>query len=164
MWGHYTNSYKGFCIKFKNLRSLLFNEISVRSQVTYLKNYSPTNESFDNTIRDIEKFTEIDDELRNIILHGMMAVENYTWKHIDWSYEREFRAISYSTHKFNRKLKFDLSLVDELYLGHKMKTLNKKNYAKLLEIIKSKYPHIKLFEVNPNPIIVKLDFNEKSFK
>ncbi|MFL0354764.1 DUF2971 domain-containing protein [Xanthomarina sp. GH4-25] len=162
MWGHYTNIYTGFCVKFKDPRTLLFNQVSVRSHVSYLKDYKPSNDSFDKIYQEIENFSEINDELRHIILHGIMAVQNYTWKHIDWSYEKEYRAISYSTEKFNRKLPFDASLVEEIYIGYKMKDLYNKKFQKILEIVTDKYPHIKVFEVKPNPLIVQLDFNEIS--
>lgn len=46
MWGHYTNQYKGFCIKYNNKNLLKDNHIPVKTFVSYLKDYKPRNAEF----------------------------------------------------------------------------------------------------------------------
>jgi len=160
MWGHYTNNYKGYCIKLKN-DTLLKNEyVQIKSYVAYLKNYNPTNENFDKVISALRNGTELDKEGKKLYGILLTILYDYCWKYYDWQYEQEFRAISWTTNKFNRKLKYKESDLEEIYIGHRMKTENPKFYKSLNEVLDRKYKHVKKYEVKPHHLVVKLDFEE----
>lgn len=157
MWGHYSNSFSGFCLKFKN-KNLLKNEnVAIKSHVAYLKNYKPLNDNFKKTIDDLKTFNLKKESEETI--HKISAVlSEYTWKYYDWKYEQEYRAISLNANSFNRRFHFDKNDVEEIYIGHLMKDIDPDYFDSLMKILKDNYPHIKIFEVKPHPLIVKLDF------
>lgn len=159
MWGHYANSFTGFCLKFKNENILKSENIAIKSPVYYLKNYQPDKESFNKIKRDINQF-EINSEIKENTLKILTMLREYTWKYIDWQYEKEFRAISFNTNKFNNKLNYEKDDLLEIYIGFRMKVVDSKYYSLLLHILKHNFPKTKIFEVSPNPFYVKLDFKE----
>lgn len=160
MWGHYTNQYRGFCVKFRNDKLLESKEVPIRTYVHYLKEYSASNEGFDEISQKIKESNEIDDFTKELFLKGITFIENYTWKSFDWNYEKEFRAISWETNKFNRKLSFESKNIEEFYIGYRLKTLDPLLYKKLRKTINENYPKSKVYEISPHPIVVKLRFIE----
>ncbi|GIZ07313.1 DUF2971 domain-containing protein [Flavobacterium sp. UMI-01] len=160
MWGHYANSYSGFCLKFENESSLLQNKnIAIKSHVAYLKDYKPANENLEKVIRELN-LSSLDEEMKELIRKVLTMVFEYCWKMHDWKYEKEFRAISINSKSFDNKLYFDKNRVKEIYIGQNMKIKNPDSYKFLMRILKNEYPHIKIFEVKPHPLYVKLEFNE----
>lgn len=160
MWGHYASSYSGFCLKFENERSLLQNKnIAIKSHVAYLKDYKPSNENLENVIKELNTLF-INEKMKEFIRKVLTMVFEYCWKMYDWKYEKEFRAISINSKSFDNKLYFDKSRVKEIYIGQNMKIKNPNSYDFLMYILKNEYPHIKIFEVKPHPLFVKLEFNE----
>lgn len=160
MWGHYANSYSGFCLKYENDSSLLQNKnIAIKSHVAYLKDYEPNNNKLEKVIAELNE-SFLDEEYKEFIRKILTMVFEYCWKMEDWKYENEFRAISINAKSFDNKLYFDKSLVKEIYIGQNMKIKDSNSYEHLMHILKNEYPHIKIFEVKPHPLFVKLEFNE----
>ena len=161
MWGHYTNSYNGFCLKFNN-KNLLRNEnIEIRSHVSYLENYNPSNDNFRNVKNEIRKL-DVEEEFKRNTLSVLAMLQEYCWKYCDWQYEKEYRAIAIDATKFERKFKFKNEDILEIYIGHRMKISDPNYYNLLLYILRNEYPHIRIIEVKPHPLIVKLEFEEIS--
>jgi predicted metal-dependent hydrolase len=84
----------------------------------------------------------------------------YCWKYYDWKYEKEYRAISFGDKDFNRKLPFEIEDVEEIYIGNRLEKEKPEFYESLIKILKRKYSKVKLFKVKPNPLVVKLEFEE----
>lgn len=163
MWGHYTNNYNGYCLKFEN-KSLLDNKnIAIKNHVSYLKNYQPHNDEFSDCVNRIKNL-QLNKTEENRILSLLTMEFEYCWKYYDWKYEQEYRAISITSNSFERKIKFEKNSLKEIYIGYRMKNENQKKYNLLLDILKNNYPKIKIFEVNPSPTIVKLNFEEIQFR
>jgi hypothetical protein len=160
MWGHYTNNYKGFCVKLNNESLLKTGDVQIKSYVAYLKNYQPTNKNYDKAISELKALSELDEEGKKLYEIILGILYNYCWKYYDWKYEQEFRAISWTTDNFNRMLNFNPNELTEIYIGHRMKIEEPEFYKKLMEILDSKYKNTKRFEVRPNPLVVKLEFEE----
>jgi len=160
MWGHYTSYYKGFCIKLKNENLLRNQNIGIQTFVSYLKEYKPTNKDFDQIVQDLNGLEILNKETKDLFHKVLMLIQNYTWKHYDWNYEKEFRAISWTTDKFDRKLKIKREDLLEVYIGHKMKTSDPEYYEKLSSALKYNYPNCRILEVKPHPLVVKLEFDE----
>lgn len=159
MWGHYTNSYTGFCLKFNSDTLSKNNHIAIRTHISYLKNYEPSNLNFKTATKDIKEL-DISEEFKENTQKILAMLHEYCWKFYDWKYEKEYRAISIDSNDFERKLKFDKESLLEIYIGYRMKNADPIFYNLLRHIIKNEYPNIKIFEVKPNPLIVKLDFEE----
>jgi hypothetical protein len=160
MWGHYTNNYKGFCLKFDNQSLLKNDNIQIKSHIAYLKNYQPTNKNYDKAISELKKLSQLDEQGKKLYEIVLGILYNYCWKYYDWQYEQEFRAISWTTNNFNRTLNFKESELKEIYIGHRMKIEEPEFYEKLMNILDSKYENTKRFEVKPNPLVVKIEFEE----
>lgn len=159
LWGHYTNSYTGFCVKYSDSDFLQNNNIQISRHISYLKNYLPANDNLQKAIEEIQEFDLLETQKENIKKVLMMDFE-YTWKHYDWKYEKEYRAISVNSDSFNRKLKINPNILTEVYIGHRMKSIDSNYYNLLLHILHNNYPNVKIFEVKPHPLIVKLEFEQ----
>ncbi|RVT78231.1 DUF2971 domain-containing protein [Flavobacterium sufflavum] len=157
MWGHYTNRYKGFCVKF-NSESLVKKDSELMTHVSYLKNYEPHNSNLQECIKRL-KAKKLDKQYENG-LHKLLIMQfEYSWKYYDWKYEQEYRAITLSANSFNRKSEFDKKHLEEVYIGYKMKTDCPNYYSLLMDILKNHYEHTKIFEVLPHALVVELKFN-----
>lgn len=157
MWGHYAKSFTGFVIKFKNDQLLKSVHLAIRSHVSYLKNYEPANPNF-NKVRNEFRDLDIDSEFKENSLHLLIMLHEYCWKYSDWKYEKEYRAIALNSSEFDRKLSFEKNEVQEIYIGHRMKAVEPTAYNILRHILKTEYSEVKVFEVKPHPLIVRLDF------
>lgn len=160
MWAHYTNQYQGFCIKLKNEKLLKSKNIGIKTFVSYLKDYNPSNKEFDEIVEKLNGLEVLPNKTKELFHIILRLIENYTWKDIKWGYEEEFRAISWTTENFHRRFKIDKEDLEEVYIGHKMKIKNSNYYDQLISAIRDNYPNCKIFEVKPNPLVVKLEFNE----
>lgn len=159
MWGHYANSYSGFCLKFENEDLLRNKQIAIKSNVAYLKNYKPSNDNITQAILQISN-SSIKEEFKEHIQKSLKIIYEYCWKYYDWKYEKEYRAVSLTSNSFERKYKFDKTVVKEVYIGQNMKKVNPNYYNLLMHILKKEYPHAKIYQVRPNPLVVKLEFEE----
>lgn len=158
MWGHYTNNYHGFCLKFDNQVIKLSKDVMLKTHVSYLKKYEPVNSSLREAMRKVSE-TQINDELKNSIHHHLISSFEYCWKHEDWKHEKEFRYLSVTANTFNRKYFYDKSCLKEIYIDYRMRSRNRNVFNLLMFILKNKYPHVKAFEVKPHPLHVKFDLN-----
>lgn len=161
MWGHYTDKYNGFCLKFKNESLLKSDDINIVSHVSYLKNYEPSNKNLKECKSLVDQTNLPKEHIKHIKDYLILYFE-YCWKYYDWQYEQEFRAISDKTDKFNRKYFYNKEDVEEIYIGYKMKETDIAYYDFIIEFLKNHYSNTKVYEVKPNPFLVKLDFNELS--
>lgn len=160
MWGHYTDHYKGFCLKFQN-QSLLTRNNMIQDHVSYLKQYEPSNQNLSKVLFEVEKvgMNSPDTELiQNILL---MQFE-YCSKYYDWQYEQEYRAVSWTTQDFSRRLPFEKEKLECIYIGHKMKDSDPGYYQQIIDTMISTYPNAKIYEVKPHPLVWKLTFEELS--
>lgn len=157
MWGHYTNNYHGFCLKFDNKAIKASKDLLLKTHVSYLKNYVPVNSSLREAMKEVSE-APISEMLKNSINHNLISSFEYCWKHDDWKYEKEFRFLSVSANKFNRKYFYDKKCLQEIYIDYRMRSRNRNIFNLLMFILKNKYPHVKAFEVKPNPLQVKFDF------
>ncbi|WP_027878772.1 DUF2971 domain-containing protein [Mesoflavibacter zeaxanthinifaciens] len=159
MWGHYTNNYQGICIKFKNNKLLKNENVAIKSHVSYLKDYQPANDELCQRLREIDEF-EISQSDKDFIKKISTMLFEYCWKYYDWKYEKEYRAISFGNLGFNRKLSFEIEDVEEIYIGNRLEKKNPVFYKELISILKNNYSEVRLFKVKPNPLVVKLEFEE----
>jgi hypothetical protein len=162
MWGHYTNNYKGICLKFNNQELLKKENVAIDSHVSYLQNYKPANDELYKRLTEIDGF-EISQSNKDFIKKILTMLFEYCWKYYDWKYEKEYRAISFGNLDFNRKLSFKVEDVEEIYIGNRLEKEDPVFYKSLIEILKNKYSKVKLFKVKPNPLVVKLEFEEFNY-
>lgn len=158
MWGHYANCFSGFCIKLKNDFANK-KEIAVRSHVAYLEDYNGTNETLDNAVNAVKRI-DLSESEKNTIQVALKIAYLYCWKFYDWKYEKEYRAISINALGFQRKLNYDKSNLDEIYIGYRMRTHYPNYYRNLMRVIRKYYSHASVYEVSPHPIRVKLEFTK----
>jgi hypothetical protein len=158
MWGHYTNNYRGFCLKFKNENLVPNNIFLLKNHVSYLKNYQPGNDNLQFAIKSMNNHDSLSHDFKENVAINLKILFEYGWKYFDWNYEKEYRFITVNGNKFDRKLYYDKNCLEEIYIGYRMKVENENIYNQLISILKTKYPAIKIYEIKPNPLIVKLDF------
>jgi len=158
LWGHYAKSFTGFCVKYKNDSLIKNRNVAIRSHVSYLKDYTPSNPKFKNVAKQIDELPE--GEFKKTVQHLLVMLHEYCWKYHDWKYEREFRAITINSSEFKRKLNYEKDQVLEVYIGHRMRLQEPIAFNLLTHILKTVYPEVKVFEVKPNPLVVKLEFEE----
>ena len=159
MWGHYGNCFSGFCIKIKNDFANR-KDIAVKSHVAYLENYNGTNPSLKKAIKAVDELS-LSDKEKNTIQTALKIAYEYCWKFHDWKYEKEYRVISINALDFERKFTYDKNNVEEIYIGYRMKQDHPTYFKNLMRIIRKHYRHAIIYEVEPNPIEVKLEFVEK---
>ncbi len=159
MWGHYTNNYKGFCLKYKNESFLNKKDISIRSHSLYIKDYEPANKNLSQLMTKVES-SEIELENKDLVHKILKMNFEYCCKYYDWQYEKEYRAISWTTNNFERKFKISKEDTEEIYIGNKMEILDPDFYSELKNILQNEYPRIKIFKVKPHPLVIKIDFEQ----
>lgn len=159
LWGHYTNNYHGFCLKFNNSLIEPNNKIAIRANVSYLKKYVPINESLRDVITKISKLN-IDNKHKNSIANYVNCCFQYCWKQKDWEYENEYRYVSLKSESFGRKYFYEESCLQEIHLDYRMKSRNKNIYNLIMFILKNKYPHVKAFEIKPHNSETRLEFSQ----
>lgn len=135
MWGHYTNSYHGFVVKYVPKFNFIYFEKEIGLTkilpVTYSENPRrvPPNSPFANQYQ-------------------------LTIKLKDWEYEEEYRLIAEKNSTALTKLYFDISAISEIFIGYKMYNNEKEDHCNLRnkfeQIIKKKYNAIPLFCVTPD--------------
>lgn len=159
MWGHYANCFSGFCIKIKNDFDNK-KDIAVKSHVAYLEEYNGINKALDGAINTVNQL-DLNNTEKNIIQTALKIAYEYCWKFHDWKYEKEYRAISINALDFERKLTYDKKQVEDIYIGYRMQMYYPTFYKNLMRILKKHYPHVSIYEVQPHPIKVKLEFKKK---
>ncbi len=140
MWGHYTKSYCGFVIKFKEDLKLVGNENTYPKflQVIYSGNPNAISES-----------------------HPYSNTYQLTTKLKYWEYENEWRLLVHKNSKDFNKVYFPIDAVEEIYLGYKVfPPIRKSDDVKLLNLlmatIKTNYKKVDLYHVGPHMKELKL--------
>src|SRR5690606_31446441 len=97
LWSHYTNSYRGFCIKF-NVNSL----IKDQGDIVKLKRviYSDAPEVISQN-------------------HPFSRYYQYLLKLSNWNYEREWRLLFQNPGNSENKFYFDKNCIEEISVGYK---------------------------------------------
>lgn len=144
MWSHYTNSYRGFCIKF-NVDSL----INAQSDNVTLKRviYSDAPELISQN-------------------HPFSSSYQYILKLDNWKYEREWRLLSQNPKKTENKFYYDRNCIEEISVGFKNMNVYKEDdrdfKTKFDFIIKEKFNDTPLKIVVPHQ--TKFELNKISLK
>lgn len=159
MWGHYTNSYNGFCIKIKNSNLYLNNQKLLQNHISYLNKYNIRNENLQKVFNDVDKLDFFNKTDKQHIKNFMLMNFEYFWKSSDWLYEKEYRVVSIFSKNNERKLNFNKNNIEEIYIGYNLKN-NTTDYNILLKILDDIYPNIKIFIVEPDPMSLKLNFKK----
>jgi hypothetical protein len=140
LWSHYTNSYRGFCIKF-NLGKL----IKSSSEVVKLKRviYS----QYPNVISE---------------MHPFSSFYQYLLKLHNWSYEREWRLLFKNPANVGNRFSFDKNSIEEISVGYK----NMDNFTDREKELKVKFDQIRKKRFNEVPLMTvgphqtKLELNK----
>jgi hypothetical protein len=155
MWGHYTDSYKGFGIKFKNKNFMNYSKsINIKMPVSYIKDFHYEHPNLTEAINGVLR-----QGLQLDIAFGIRRLFRYIYEYgcktYDWRHENEYRMISLEASDCEYKVNFDPKCLEEIYIGYKME-IAKREF--LISIIKEKYPTAKIYIVEPNVSNIKLDF------
>lgn len=134
MWGHYSNSGKGFCIGYnsKRMKECLKDKLIPNGdflKVSYLREFP----EFD--------LNNINPRQNNKGIFIPHSLKRTTTKCKDWEYENEFRLLSNSL--LNNSFCLSLDSIQEVIFGIKM---NEKYKLEILEILNSKYPQIDIYQ------------------
>ncbi|WP_272151837.1 DUF2971 domain-containing protein [Tenacibaculum aiptasiae] len=157
MWGHYTDNYRGFCLKFKRANILKNEFVTLNNFTSYINEYEPLNKNLRVVKDELYKSNRLNTRDKETIDKILTVSFEYFVKYIDWSYEHEYRAVSFNTSSFERKLRFSKCDLEEIYIGHKM---NKDSYERLIKILKENYPNIKVFNIKPDTAYIRLNYKE----
>ncbi|MEN5380627.1 DUF2971 domain-containing protein [Sphingobacterium kitahiroshimense] len=145
MWAHYADKHKGICIGYD-----LFKIKDTIADVNKESAFIPVN--YVNEIVALSNFTDI-----NTIFHW------FGTKHSFWSYEEEVRLISrpFDYSKENKCLfPIQKENVIEIYCGYNINEIDLNN---LKDILRSDYPHVKLFQIQPDYDAFTLEREEICF-
>lgn len=130
MWSHYTNSHMGFCVGFDSKLLFLASQAST-GEVAYSD--------------DIPYYDMFANPLQNFLLATSV-------KSKIWEYEAEYRL---TKGNFARKLiTLPPEVIKEIYLGVRMPSAIK---DELINVVKAKYPHAKIFEMQLDKNVFKLN-------
>lgn len=131
MWSHYADSHYGFCVGLD--RNILFETCKPFVQMGEV--------IYDNSFPEIV----INEDATKSILKLTMT------KSIEWSYEKEYRMLSYG----NRKVvTIPNEAIKEILIGHRMKEEYKNEIYKLVE---NKFKDTKIYETQMNNEYFKID-------
>lgn len=134
MWGHYTNSFSGFCIKIKSDFS--------PQDVVELKRLAKVIYSNDpNSISINSKFSK---------LYRLLI------KSKSWSYEKEWRFLFTDPESISNKFYYNPNCIEEISVGYQFSESNNKLRDKFLEIKKRKFKDIPLYTVGPHQTKLEL--------
>lgn len=131
MWAHYSNNHQGLCIglntaKLMEFRQDVFDDngiIIVLEKVIYTDEFSI----------DFKELKQNEEQAFKEILCR---------KTKDWSYEKEYRFVSI-TGKPNFSLNLNPDVIEEIIFGRQM---DQRTTQEITEIVKEKYPHVKLLK------------------
>jgi hypothetical protein len=142
MWGHYTNSYVGFVLKFKNDFNLQADK--------RIKSYKFTSVVYsDNPAPASGKYSFSTD-------YQLMV------KLKDWEYESEWRLIVNKTSNDLQKIFYSTHAIEEILIGYRStwpykRIEDKQLCERLNDIVTTKYKDIKTFSVGPHEKYFRLN-------
>lgn len=145
MWGHYTNCFKGFVIKYD--RKI----IQLKKDDGWLDGTHIRKVIYPEYLKRIEW---PHDTLEKIYLVSV--------KQRDWSYEREWRILAFLKEgDLGRKAYLtDNDQVKEILIGYKIRAYYPQVYQKILNIRNKVYPNVPIKIVGPHKSELRLDFVE----
>jgi hypothetical protein len=138
MWGHYTNSYRGFCIKLKPEFINHANEDLIKlKQVIYSNNPATIS-----TKSEFSKYYQL-----------IVKLEN-------WSYENEWRLLFKNPTSVSNKFYFNDNAIEEILIGYQFFNVRNEEERKLkerfFELRNSKFKNIALYTVGPHQTKLEL--------
>jgi len=149
MWAHYSEGHTGAVIEFKCVPEV-DSAFCAANRVIY-SDEKPTLGSFEDFFDNIFGCRKIDYEK----IHY-----KYTHtKSTHWSYEKEWRFFLEKQSEDGELFDFRSFLAEEInaiYLGDKIKAYHR---SEIIELIKRRLPHVKIFKASLDPIKYKLNFD-----
>ena len=139
MWSHYGNSNMGFCIGY-NTKKLMQHLFIQKLELL-----------IDRPLK-VKYYSEYPDLKTYVGKNTENIVEKFRAKSIMWSYEKEWRLIIYNRTSIAIQIPYEI--VEEIILGSN--TLSKSE-EEILTIQRDKYPHAKVFKVEPDDSEFKLN-------
>ena len=137
MWSHYGSSNQGFCVGYNTQMLIDFmgrnHDLLAFLKVKYFSEYPEYKISF--APKNIEEL-----------------ISNLISKSIIWSYEKEWRLIIHN--QTNIAVSIPDEIVEEIILGS---NILPETEQEILSIQKNKYPHAKIFKVEPDDSQFKLN-------
>lgn len=121
MWSHYANSHRGFCVGFNTEK--MFNLV--------MGTVGPV--IYDDKMPFVPMFEE------GLGIEGVTKLLNTKSK--EWEYEDEYRMVK--SLAANKIFTFEDNIIEEVILGLNMTEPHKEE---ILEIVKNKFPEVKLFQ------------------
>lgn len=143
MWGHYTNSYRGFAIKLKPEFIIPNNNLSKLLKVVYSNN--------PNSISEKSAFAE---QYQFII------------KLEDWKYENEWRLIVNNPKENNNRFIYNLNAIEEILIGYQI--FDPRNESEVIlrdnffKVLTNQFQGIPLFTIGPDQ--TKFTLKKMKFK
>lgn len=140
LWSHYTNSYRGYCIKF-NVATLIknSNDYVKLKQVIYSQDPNVISET-----------------------HPFSSFYQYLLKLGNWNYEREWRLLFKNPGNVGNRFYFDKNCIEEISVGYK----NMDNFTDKERELQSKFDQIRKKRFNEVPLMTvgphqtKLELNK----
>jgi hypothetical protein len=135
---HYTNSYRGFCLKFKpDFLDQLHEDFIKFKKVIYSESPNPISTDF--------KFSEY---------------YRYVLKLSNWSYEKEWRLLCKNPSVINNKYNFNENCIEEVSIGYKFLQPRNDQERKLKDefekLKNTKFKNIPLYTVGPHNTKIEL--------
>jgi len=134
MWGHYTNSYTGFAVRFKSDEILPdISEIKSKKLLKVIYSKNPNSITSKSSIAELYQF--------------LIKLD-------DWKYEKEWRLIVDKLDTQLNKHSYNSNSIEEIYIGYNMTRLTNENEIILRKqfqkLIKQKHPEIPLYSIGPD--------------
>jgi hypothetical protein len=149
MWSHYADSHKGFCVGL-DLNQIVYDK---DTQEQFLKEAKIMVRCYEVHYYKEYPILEFHLDQRPDIESAMEAVQPLLAKSENWSYENEWRLITFFRNKFF--IKFKKTALKYLYLGCMMKETTKRE---ILEIVQSNYPSLEVYQSKMKEKEFGLDF------
>ena len=153
MWAYYAEKHKGFAVKFKHNKLFLpyGDNISIKSHVLYLKNNIPDHPNLIKTLKSLANKHAT--EPVKMWQHQVLFLHDLCRKKISYSWESEFRVITFNRENINRRVNINPFTIDSIYIGHKM---SHQDLERIKNVTKT-LSNVKVFLVVPNPKSQKLE-------
>lgn len=153
MWAYYAQKHKGFAVKFKNNKLFLpfSDNVAIKSHVLYLKNNIPDHPNLIATLKSIEN--KHAPEPVKSWQHQVLFHHDLCRKNISYTWESEYRFITFNREEINRQIILNPNTIDSIYIGHKM---SEENLERIKNILIKLY-HVRVFLAVPNPKTQKLE-------
>lgn len=140
LWSHYADAHKGFCVRFDtNILNVCFQKYSTGENLI--------------DIREVEYVSKF--PILNVfeMNYEEIVVRQVTVKAMDWSYEKEFRAILYNS--TNLRYRFNPAALTEVIIGAQMP---EKSRAQIISNLKNRNSSVSVLQAKLKKGEFGLDF------